>query len=108
MLLEIVVERDSEMFFLSYFLLTVLEVKTWAASLRAQLGKLIKPKPSHSGYKPPTSKQQWILKHLEFLRPHMIYKATVTTVNVFNSKRFTKRIVPLMLFKEINCELLRQ
>ncbi|XP_049323079.1 uncharacterized protein LOC125806764 [Astyanax mexicanus] len=56
------------------------EVKTRAASFRTQYGKLLKPKPSGSGQKPLTSKQQWILTHLDFLKPHVTHRTTATTL----------------------------
>ncbi|KAL3971397.1 fumarate hydratase, class II [Sarotherodon galilaeus] len=54
--------------------LPVNEVKTRVASLRTQYGKLLKPKPSGSGQKPPTPKQTWILKHLDFLKAHVVHR----------------------------------
>ncbi|KAK5848786.1 hypothetical protein PBY51_008479 [Eleginops maclovinus] len=60
--------------------LPVNEVKTRVASLRTQFGKLIKPKPSGSGQKTLTPKQQWILQHLDFLRVHVAHRSTESTL----------------------------
>ncbi|CAI5661128.1 uncharacterized protein LOC112842915 [Oreochromis niloticus] len=62
--------------------LPVNEVKTRVASLRTQYGKLLKPKPSGSGQKPPTPKQTWILKHLDFLRAHVVHRQTESTLRL--------------------------
>ncbi|KAL3992616.1 interferon gamma receptor 1 [Sarotherodon galilaeus] len=62
--------------------LPVNEVKTRVASLRTQYGKLLKPKPSGSGQKPPTPKQTWILKHLDFLKAHVVHRQTESTLRV--------------------------
>ncbi|XP_038153207.1 uncharacterized protein LOC119791263 isoform X2 [Cyprinodon tularosa] len=56
------------------------EVKTRVASLRTQYGKLLKPKPSGSGHKPLTPKQKWILRHLDFLKGHVIHRHTESTL----------------------------
>lgn len=63
-------------------LYAVNEVKTRAASLRTQYGKLVKPKASGSGQKPLTPKQRWILAHLEFLKPHMMHRAIELTLRL--------------------------
>ncbi|CAI5660123.1 unnamed protein product [Oreochromis niloticus] len=62
--------------------LPVNEVKTRVASLRTQYGKLLKPKPSGSGQKPPTPKQTWILKHLDFLKAHVVHRQTESTLRL--------------------------
>ncbi|XP_035988178.1 uncharacterized protein LOC110367769 isoform X12 [Fundulus heteroclitus] len=60
--------------------LPVNEVKTRVASLRTQYGKLLKPKPSGRGQRPLTPKQKWILKHLDFLKGHVIHRTTESTL----------------------------
>ncbi|KAM4565474.1 uncharacterized protein V3H82_014502 isoform 2-T2 [Fundulus diaphanus] len=60
--------------------LPVNEVKTRVASLRTQYGKLMKPKPSGSAQKPLTPKQKWIIKHLDFLKGHVIHRPTESTL----------------------------
>ncbi|KAK7918607.1 hypothetical protein WMY93_009891 [Mugilogobius chulae] len=60
--------------------LTVNEVKVKLASLRTQYGKLIRPKASGSGHKPLSSKQQWIVRHLEFLKTHVTHRSPQTTL----------------------------
>ncbi|XP_055020895.1 uncharacterized protein LOC129412059 [Boleophthalmus pectinirostris] len=62
--------------------LPVNEVKTRMTSLRTQYGKLLKPKPSGSGQKPLTSKQTWILQHLDFLKAHVIHRHTESTLRL--------------------------
>lgn len=65
---------------------SVNEVKTRAASLRTQYGKLIRAKPSGSGQKPLASKQNWILQHLDFLKAHVTHRPTESTLTVSDMK----------------------
>ncbi|KAL3976395.1 hypothetical protein ACER0C_022281 [Sarotherodon galilaeus] len=60
--------------------LPVNEVKTRVASLQTQYSKLLKP--SGSGQKPPTPKQIWILKHLDFLKAHVVHRQTESTLRL--------------------------
>ncbi|XP_005174219.3 uncharacterized protein wu:fb74b10 isoform X1 [Danio rerio] len=48
-------------------------VATRVASLRTQYARLRKPKPG-SERKPITLRQRWILRALEFLRPHIVHR----------------------------------
>ncbi|XP_015248611.1 PREDICTED: uncharacterized protein LOC107096463 [Cyprinodon variegatus] len=62
--------------------LPVNEVKTRVTSLRTQYGKLLKAKPRRGGgRKPLTPKQKWILKHVDFLKGHIIHRHTESTMS---------------------------
>lgn len=50
------------------------DVKTRALSLRTQYSRLVKPKPGGHGNKVLTNKQRWILKAMDFIRPHIIHR----------------------------------
>ncbi|KAL2088611.1 hypothetical protein ACEWY4_015510 [Coilia grayii] len=60
----------------------VVDLQTKAASLRTQYGKLLRPKPSGTGYSVSTPRQQWIERSLGFLRPFMTHRASQTTLNL--------------------------
>ncbi|KAK7929504.1 hypothetical protein WMY93_005899 [Mugilogobius chulae] len=61
-------------------LFVVNRVKVKLASFRTQYGKLILPKASGSGHKPLSSKQQWIVRHLDFLKTHKTHRSPRTTL----------------------------
>ncbi|XP_036436899.1 uncharacterized protein LOC118815073 [Colossoma macropomum] len=46
--------------------------KTRSLSLRTQYSRLLKPLPSGSGDKPLSSKQQWLKRNLDFLKPFFV------------------------------------
>ncbi|KAL1260088.1 hypothetical protein QQF64_007915 [Cirrhinus molitorella] len=77
--------------------LPVNEVKTRVASLRTQYGKLIKPKPSGSGQKPLTFKQNWILRHLNFLKAHVMHRPTESTLRPEDTGPNEDSQAPLMM-----------
>ncbi|KAK6486780.1 hypothetical protein HHUSO_G10453 [Huso huso] len=58
---------------------SVVEVQTKASTLQTQYGKLLKPRPSGSGTKDLTSRQKWILKNLEFLKPFLVHRHKTST-----------------------------
>ncbi|KAK7132819.1 hypothetical protein R3I93_019151 [Phoxinus phoxinus] len=49
-------------------------VATRVASLRTQYARLRKPKPSGSEVKPLTLRQRWLLRALDFLKPHIVHR----------------------------------
>lgn len=58
------------------------EVKTRALSLRTQLSRLIKPKPSGSGNKPLTPRQMWLLRVMDFIIKHIVHRPCKTTLDL--------------------------
>ncbi|KAL1249043.1 hypothetical protein QQF64_022361 [Cirrhinus molitorella] len=60
--------------------LPVGEVITQVASLRTQYGKLLHPKPRGSGAKELTPRQNWIMKHLHFLKCHVLPRQAFSTL----------------------------
>ena len=64
-----------------YFLVD--QVKKRIKSLRTQYGKLKKPLPTGSEAKVLSKKNKWILDHLQFLAPYMIFKPTTSNLEVF-------------------------
>lgn len=61
--------------------LLVEDVKTRALSLRTQYSRLVKPKPGGHGNKVLTSKQKWILRAMDFIRPHIVHRPSETKVS---------------------------
>ena len=47
------------------------QLKKWYANMRSRFGKL-KQTPSGSGKAELTARDRWILRHFEFIRPHLI------------------------------------
>ncbi|KAK2907375.1 hypothetical protein Q8A67_006360 [Cirrhinus molitorella] len=62
--------------------LSVNDVQTRMATLRTQFGKLIKEKGSGSGFKKPTARQQWILQHLQFLKPFVLQRPSQSSLEL--------------------------
>ncbi|XP_038078666.1 uncharacterized protein LOC119745994 [Patiria miniata] len=51
-------------------------------SLRTQYSRLVKPLPSGSGAKKKTPRQEWILKNLDFLAPHVKARPSVSNLKI--------------------------
>ncbi|XP_034540816.1 uncharacterized protein wu:fb74b10 [Notolabrus celidotus] len=68
----------------------VAEVKTRSLSLRTQFSRLLRPRPSGSGEKTLTSKQKWILRGLDFLKPFVTPRNTETSLVIEDDETDTQ------------------
>ncbi|XP_065119390.1 uncharacterized protein [Paramisgurnus dabryanus] len=62
-------------------------------SLRTQFCRLLRPLPSGSGDKALTSKQKWILRHLDFLKPFVTPRNAETTLAIDDNDTDTQGTV---------------
>ncbi|KAI2649408.1 hypothetical protein ROHU_014990 [Labeo rohita] len=62
-------------------------VATRVASLRTQYARLRKPKPKGSDNKPLTMRQRWLLRALDFLKPHIVHRRSENTLGLPSSDK---------------------
>ncbi|KAL1249330.1 hypothetical protein QQF64_020335 [Cirrhinus molitorella] len=62
-------------------------VTTRVASLRTQYARLRKPKPKDSDNKPLTMRQRWLLRALDFLKPHIVHRRSENTLGLASSDK---------------------
>lgn len=73
---------------------TAVNIAKRLTSLRTQYARLIKPLPSGSGTVVKTTRQKWILEKMDFLKPHVKKRDSLTNLMVRN----TAFIISICLF----------